>query len=905
MLRRFFKSRSDLEHPNPKIRRSAIDKLPDIAQDKFLQIAKTDQDISNRLAALNRIETADKLVELLESEPIDSYAAERIVSITKHDDILRADPRMRDIQLRRAESIEEVYRLIKDLKDSKELAAAYLLVKNIDVRNALINSRINPNTLVACEKISRNKDKSLNRASRDRIAEYKGLLKLRKETDHQANFLTNQSASLSNKDPYFNAKVDRYERDWSELLAKISTIDHKLEMYEVPMRDIDALASLFPKLQRQIKEPRETRNHTTFEQLYDQLNTCDGLLKTVFKIEQDWTKQADLFPPPESLAKSFRKRCHEMRQRCQETQRTEKFKKQAQALILDLKLPKVSSGNWTSFWECAKTISKNAEAIHDIRTKIGRGNEATNTDWIIELDRHYSHLMSMQSEIKKTRSEMQLSFNKVVAELEAKVNRGELKSGFSLYRKVRLMLSNLPEHDQSNQQDRIRALVHRLRELQDWQSFAESPKRLILLEQMKNLAKSPLKPLEQHKQLKQFRAEWNSLGHPIGSQQLKLQKQFDEFAAVAYETCKRYFESLADLKQKNLDQKKKVFNELAIFEASIDWSKADWKIIDTKLRKTRKRWQTLQPTDRRHSRNVDASFSKLTALLHKKLKEQWAVNRSKKEALVKEAQQVFDQEMDIRDLVDKVKSLQKIWASTGPIPQRLEDKLWHNFRNVCDKVFERRDKAKLEKSSLLKANIESAHNLSKSATAALEDAIKNKSTVQPRQLQEFEDTLREMDLPTQSKNDHYKSLRSLQAIWREHLMFLDEENHRTEIAQILELDMRLAMLEEAREDVSKFLHEAGPHAKYFENRNPKNADPDELNEIVVRAELHENIPSPEADKEIRLRILVERLNEGMGKRNIEAELSHKLLARWCQIAHGKSAFRERFHQALKNSTSSI
>ena len=198
-----------------------------------------------------------------------------------------------------------------------------------------------------------------------------------------------------------------------------------------------------------------------------------------------------------------------------------------------------------------------------------------------------------------------------------------------------------------------------------------------------------------------------------------------------------------------------------------------------------------------------------------------------------------------------------------------------------------------------------AHNLSKSATAALEDAIKNKSTVQPRQLQEFEDTLREMDLPTQSKNDHYKSLRSLQAIWREHLMFLDEENHRTEIAQILELDMRLAMLEEAREDVSKFLHESGPHAKYFENRNSKNIDLRELNEIVVRAELHENIPSPETDNEIRLKIQVERLNEGLGKRNIETELPDKLLARWCQIAYGKNAFRKRFHDALNSSMDSL
>ena len=133
MLRRFFKPRSYLEHPNPKVRRSAIDKLPDAAQDKFLQIAKTDKDFGNRLAALNRIENADKLIELLESKPIDSYVAERIVSITKHDDVLRADPRMRDIQLRRADSIEEVYQLIKGLKDSKELAAAYLLVKNMQI----------------------------------------------------------------------------------------------------------------------------------------------------------------------------------------------------------------------------------------------------------------------------------------------------------------------------------------------------------------------------------------------------------------------------------------------------------------------------------------------------------------------------------------------------------------------------------------------------------------------------------------------------------------------------------------------------------------------------------------------------------------------------------------------------
>ena len=141
------------------------------------------------------------------------------------------------------------------------------------------------------------------------------------------------------------------------------------------------------------------------------------------------------------------------------------------------------------------------------------------------------------------------------------------------------MLSDLPEDEQSIQRDRIRALMHRLRELQDWQSFAESPKRLILLKQMKNLAESPLKPPEQHKRLKKFRSEWNNLGRAAGSQQLKLQKQFDEFAEIAFEPCKRYFESLADLKQKNLDQKKKIFNELKIFEASIDWSNADLSLI--------------------------------------------------------------------------------------------------------------------------------------------------------------------------------------------------------------------------------------------------------------------------------------------------------------------------------------
>ena len=282
-----------------------------------------------------------------------------------------------------------------------------------------------------------------------------------------------------------------------------------------------------------------------------------------------------------------------------------------------------------------------------------------------------------------------------------------------------------------------------------------------------------------------------------------------------------------------------------------------------------------------------------------------AANRSIKEALVREAQQVFEQEIEILELVDKIKSLQKTWTSTGPIPQRIEDKLWKNFRKICDTVFERRDKALIERRSLLQNNVELTNQISRSAIAALQDAVENKTSELPRQMQEFESTLQNMDLPKQSKNNFYISLRSLKAKWHKHLESLKRENRKQQIAQILELDKRLAMLEEAREDVSKFLYDAGSHAKYFENRNPNNADPDELNEIVVRAELYENIPSPEADKEIRLRIMVERLNEGMGKRNIEAELSHKLLARWCQIAHGKSAFRERFHQALNNSTSSI
>ena len=100
--------------------------------------------------------------------------------------------------------------------------------------------------------------------------------------------------------------------------------------------------------------------------------------------------------------------------------------------------------------------------------------------------------------------------------------------------------------------------------MNNWKSFADAPKKELLLEQMKDLSRNPLDPESQLERIKSLRASWNNLlkgSHHKDSSQ----KDFDAAAESAFSICELHFAELDLLKVQNTEKQKRILEQITAF----------------------------------------------------------------------------------------------------------------------------------------------------------------------------------------------------------------------------------------------------------------------------------------------------------------------------------------------------
>ncbi|MFN9502645.1 MAG: DUF349 domain-containing protein [Chryseotalea sp.] len=79
-------------------------------------------------------------------------------------------------------------------------------------------------------------------------------------------------------------------------------------------------------------------------------------------------------------------------------------------------------------------------------------------------------------------------------------------------------------------------------------------------------------------------------------------------------------------------------------------------------------------------------FFQNKATFFKKLDEERSINLKAKQALLAKAKELVDAE-DIDKAIKEVKSLQAMWKETGPVPEKVREKIFKEFKEHCDAVF--------------------------------------------------------------------------------------------------------------------------------------------------------------------------------------------------------------------------
>lgn len=452
------------------------------------------------------------------------------------------------------------------------------------------------------------------------------------------------------------------------------------------------------------------------------------------------------------------------------------------------------------------------------------------------------------------------SLRQVLDKLEEALEAKQLKESRQHFKAAQQLAKGLDHRHGKSLQPRMHLLGGQLRELTDWQGFATRPKQESLCEQMEYLANQPMEPEAKAERIKELQNEWRGLG---GSSDRDLWSRFKQASDQAYEPCKAYFSAKSGLKQANLETRKTICDQLGTFLDNADWNNIDWKAAERIHQTAREEWKAAWPVEFRDNRPVQKRFDDLLKQLEAPLDTERKKNEALKQGIVERAEALIEHE-PLGDAMSQAKALQTEWTGIGITRHREDRKLWQAFRKACDQIFARRDARKNEQEQLSREADEKAGPVLEACQSAGSDSS----------LDVLKATLAELD-----------SLRNepLSAGSKERVS--QERSRLSGLVSTRQLQDQIDTWKTWINARSSSTLDSEALPQHWAGLAADVGQPDPV-ELVIRAEILAEVPSPAEDQGRRMEIQVQRLAEGMGNASSDSDKSRQLemlVANWCVV----------------------
>ncbi|PID43065.1 MAG: hypothetical protein CSB48_07130 [Proteobacteria bacterium] len=292
--------------------------------------------------------------------------------------------------------------------------------------------------------------------------------------------------------------------------------------------------------------------------------------------------------------------------------------------------------------------------------------------------------LQKEEDIKAARRQIESK----LAALETEIEEKNLKKSQSLQREIHKRINQLPQKAAQQYTARFSLLHNQVKELEDWHGFATTPKQIDLCKKMEELADKSLDPQYKADKIKALQEQWKRFG---GTSDQELWQRFKSASDKAFEPCKSFFNEQNELKKANLNKRLGICQELETLLDSINWDNVDWRGLDKICKAAKREWREAFPIDFKQNKKPQKRFNDLLNKMERRLNQEKAENRSKKEEIVKKAEAltVLD---SIQEAVNGAKKLQQEWSSVGITEFSEDRRLWKSFRGHCDSIFAMREK---------------------------------------------------------------------------------------------------------------------------------------------------------------------------------------------------------------------
>ena len=202
------------------------------------------------------------------------------------------------------------------------------------------------------------------------------------------------------------------------------------------------------------------------------------------------------------------------------------------------------------------------------------------------------------------------------------------------------------------------------------------------------------------KELNELHEEYKKVGPVPRDEQENLWQRFKLASDKVYEKRKEFIESFKVVLFENFEKKKSIITEVQKYEDFDSEKITDWNKIATTLMNFQKDWEGIGEMPREKSKEANKLFwgafkkffSKKRAFIQVFEAEKEG-NLVTKKTLIEQAQSLVDSGEEGVKISDGLKALQQKWREIGPVPNKYRNKIYDQFKGICDAFFDEKRSA--------------------------------------------------------------------------------------------------------------------------------------------------------------------------------------------------------------------
>lgn len=189
------------------------------------------------------------------------------------------------------------------------------------------------------------------------------------------------------------------------------------------------------------------------------------------------------------------------------------------------------------------------------------------------------------------------------------------------------------------------------------------------------------------KKIIEMQATWKTIGFAPQKMNTAIFERFRKGCDVFFEKKAQFFQTLKESLNENLAKKKELVEKAESLKDSTDWRSTGDILV-----KLQKQWKEIGNVPHKYSEDLWKRFvgacdhffearQQATA----GVRDEQNANKEQKLNIIEQLKELASKEGE--EIIQEVKELQKKWNEVGHVPFRDKDKLYKDYREVCDKIY--------------------------------------------------------------------------------------------------------------------------------------------------------------------------------------------------------------------------